>query len=86
MKSSEEICPRFDIQKMLPQYEKDGNMALYLTLCERQFKTLKVPPDLWVTYLISSLPAEIGRLLVPEKETKIHDFEYVKTALFQLLK
>ncbi|GBN56825.1 Retrovirus-related Pol polyprotein from transposon 297 [Araneus ventricosus] len=58
-------------------------MAQYLTLCERQFKILKVPPDLWVTYLISSLPAEIGRLLAREPETKIHDFEYVKTALLQ---
>ncbi|GBN97757.1 hypothetical protein AVEN_146914-1 [Araneus ventricosus] len=62
IKSFEEISPRFDLQRMLPQFEKDGDMALYLTLCERQFKILKVPPDLWVTYLISSLPEEIGSL------------------------
>ncbi|GBN01513.1 hypothetical protein AVEN_140401-1 [Araneus ventricosus] len=86
IKSSEEICPRFYLQRMLPQFEKDGDMALYLTLCERQFNILKVPPDLWVTYLISSLPAVIGRLLTREPDTKIHDFEYVKTVLLQRFK
>ncbi|GBN68938.1 hypothetical protein AVEN_122666-1 [Araneus ventricosus] len=86
IKSSDDICPSFDLQRMLIQFEKDGDMALYLTLCERQFKILKVPPDLWVTYLISSLPAEIGRLLAREPEIKIHDFEYVKTLLLQRFK
>ncbi|GBM81620.1 hypothetical protein AVEN_82348-1 [Araneus ventricosus] len=86
IKSFDEICPRIDLQRMLPQFEKDGDMVLYLTLCERQFKILKVPPDLWMTYLISNLPAEIGRLLARESENKIHDFEYVKTVLLQLFK
>ncbi|GBN52331.1 Retrovirus-related Pol polyprotein from transposon 17.6 [Araneus ventricosus] len=71
---------------MLPQFEKDGDMALYLTLCERQFKILKVPPDLWVTFLISSLPAEIGKLLAREPENKIHDFEKVKNIFLQRFK
>ncbi|GBM50820.1 hypothetical protein AVEN_140932-1 [Araneus ventricosus] len=86
MKSSEEMCPRFDLQRMLPQFKKGGDMALYLKLCERQFTILKVPPDIWATYLISSLPAEIGRLFAREPETKIHDFEYVKTVLLQRFK
>ncbi|GBL99659.1 hypothetical protein AVEN_68903-1 [Araneus ventricosus] len=33
LKSSDEICPRFNLQRMLPQFEKDGDMDLYLKLC-----------------------------------------------------
>ncbi|GFX68405.1 retrovirus-related Pol polyprotein from transposon 297 [Trichonephila clavipes] len=61
-------------------------MDLFLTLFERQTKLLDLGEDLWVPYLIGTLPSDVTSLIAREPEEKCRDYSHIRGMLLQRFK
>ncbi|GFX17739.1 uncharacterized protein TNCV_475391 [Trichonephila clavipes] len=61
-------------------------MDLFLTSFERQMKLLDLGKDLWVPYLIGSLPSDVTSLIAREPEEKCRDYSHIRGMLLQRFK
>ncbi|GFX95519.1 uncharacterized protein TNCV_4825341 [Trichonephila clavipes] len=61
-------------------------MDLFLTLFERQMKLLDLGEDLWVPYLIGTLPSDVTSLIAREPEEKCRDYSHIRGMLLQRFK
>lgn len=52
----------------------EADLCSVLILFERQLKFLKTEEDMWMTYLIGSLPNEITKWITKEPDKKFRDF------------
>ena len=76
-----------NFQKLMPKFNvKTDDMCLFLELFERQVKVMKIPKDLWVSYLIGTLPTEINNIIVRESEEETREYPYVKSLLLTRFK
>nr|XP_042904631.1 uncharacterized protein LOC122270620 [Parasteatoda tepidariorum] len=69
---------KFDPEKL--------DMALFLTLFQRQAKKAQIDEGDWVTQLLALLPVEIAEIIIREPEERADDFEYVKKLLLDRFK
>ncbi|GFY12658.1 SCAN box domain-containing protein [Trichonephila clavipes] len=57
---------------------KNGDIALCLTLFERQAKRVGIGNRHWVSALLALMPSEINQLMAREAEEKFDDYDYIK--------
>ncbi|GFS53306.1 hypothetical protein TNIN_355361 [Trichonephila inaurata madagascariensis] len=57
---------------------KDGDIALFLTLFERQAKRVSIEKSHWVSPFLALMPSEINQLMAREAEEKFDDYDYIK--------
>ncbi|GFR15389.1 uncharacterized protein TNCT_462271 [Trichonephila clavata] len=70
---------KLKLKKLLPTFNSEvDNMDLFLTLFERQMKLLNLGKDLWVPYLIGSLPSDVTSLIAREPEEKCRDYSHIR--------
>ncbi|GFU57521.1 CCHC-type domain-containing protein [Trichonephila clavipes] len=76
-----------DLIKIIPNFDiRDGDIALFLTLFERQAKRIGVEKTNWVSALLARMPPDITQLIARESEDKFDNYDYIKGVLLKRFK
>jgi hypothetical protein len=85
--SHESVKPTRNINSVMQKYDGDKiDMALFLTLFERQARKLRIEDDDLVSQLLSLMPIDIAEIVIREPEDKNDCYEHVKGVLLNRFK
>ncbi|GFT09119.1 retrovirus-related Pol polyprotein from transposon 297 [Trichonephila clavipes] len=83
--SEEKIARQHAIEQQQREFE-NGDIALFLTLFERQAKRIGVEKTNWVSALLARMPSDITQIIARNPEDKFDNYEYIKGVLLKRFK
>ncbi|GBN70333.1 hypothetical protein AVEN_217675-1 [Araneus ventricosus] len=77
----------YELTKIVPSFDsKNGDIALFLSLFERQAKRAQIDTKDWVSGLLMLLPSDIVQLIARESEENFDNYNYIKGVLLKRFK
>ncbi|GFX13784.1 homeotic protein female sterile [Trichonephila clavipes] len=84
--SRNNCTPSNELNKLLPKFDMEEDISLYLILFERRACMMNVPKKFWVSHLLGLLPQEITLLIAREPEQEVRDYDHVRSLLLKRFK
>ncbi|GBO25275.1 hypothetical protein AVEN_3638-1 [Araneus ventricosus] len=75
----------YELTKNVPNFDpKNGDIALFLSLFERQAKRAQIDTKDWVSGLLMLMPSDIVQLIARESEENFDHYNYIKGVLLKI--